>query len=175
MLPKFMPKRLKTPAGEILLREAQRKDLAALNRIINEPEVNKFVLGPAPVSMQSTAGHYLERKHSGDPWIVCIFQGNVVGSVDLKPKFGRESHVSEFGIAFSKKVHGKGIAEAGVRHCFSWLAKKGIEKIVSGVLSDNKKARAFYKKIGFEELCTLKGNCKRGKSYADVLVIEKFL
>ena len=175
MLSKFLPKRLDTPAGEIMLREVQKKDLTALNRIINDPKVNKFLLLPPPVSMKSTAGHYLERRHAGDPWIVCIFQGKVVGSVDLKPKFGRESHVSEFGIAFSKKVHGKGIAEASVRHCFSWLAKNGIEKIVTNVLADNSRARAFYERIGFKELCTLKRNCKRGKLYTDVLVIEKFL
>ena len=175
MLKKFIPKRVETPGGEILLREAQKKDLAELNGIVNEPGVNRFVCMPAPVPIGATKGHYLEKKRAGEPWVIAIFEGKAVGSIDLRPRFGRESHVSEFGIAFSKKVHGKGIAEAAVRHCFAWLAKNGIEKIVTSVISDNARARAFYKKLGFVELCRLSRNCKRGSRYLDTIVIERFL
>ena len=175
MLKKFIPKRIETLGVEILLREAQKKDLKALNRIVNEPEVNKFICFQAPVRMETTSGHYLEKKRAGEPWIVVIFQGKVAGSIDLKPKSGRESHVSDFGVAFSKEVHGKGIAEASVRCFFAWLARNGIKKIVSSVISDNERARAFYKKLGFGELCLLSRNCKRGKRYLDTIVIEKFL
>lgn len=174
-LKRFVPKRLKTPGGEILLREVQRKDLRALNGIINEPEVNRFVLVPAPVSMKSTLAHYLEKKKVGSSWIACEFEGKTVGSIELRKKVGRESHVGEFGIAFTRKVHGKGIADAAIRYCFSWFAKNGIEKIVSEVIGDNSRARAFYRKVGFRELCRLKRNYKRNNRYVDTLVIEKFL
>jgi RimJ/RimL family protein N-acetyltransferase len=174
MLPRFLPKRLDIPAGEILLREVQRKDLLALNRIINEPEVNRFVLMPAPVTMKSTEEHYRENKKTRKVWVACVFDGAAVGSLDIKGKPGRESHVAEFGIAFSKTVHGKGIAEATARACFSWMRKNRIEKVVGEVFADNKRARAFYKKIGFKEMCVLKKQVKSKKQYGDAIMIEMF-
>ncbi|MFH1470296.1 MAG: GNAT family N-acetyltransferase [Candidatus Micrarchaeota archaeon] len=175
MLPRFMPKRVDTSSGEILLRQVQRKDLEALNRLINEPDVNRFVCVESPVSLQSTVDAYKRALKSNKAWVVCIFQGKAVGSIDIRPKTGRESHVSEFGIAFSKKVHGKGIAEATARFCFGWMKKNRIEKIVSEVIGDNARARTFYKRIGFKELCRLKRNAKRGRKYIDTIIIEKFL
>jgi RimJ/RimL family protein N-acetyltransferase len=175
MLPNFIPKRLDTPAGEILLREVQRKDLKALNRVINDPSVNRFLLVPPPVSMKSTVWHYEDCKKSGRIWVACIFDGAVVGSVELKPKPGREAHVSDFGIAFSKKVHGKGIARAAVEYCFAWLAKSGMKKIVCETFEKNLRARKFYGKLGFEEKCILKKHVRYGNRYFGAVMIEKFL
>jgi RimJ/RimL family protein N-acetyltransferase len=174
-LPKFRETEIKTRAGVITLREVQKKDLKALNEVINEPRVNKFILYPSPVSMKSTNEYYRGNKKNKIRWIACISGNHAVGSFEPRPKAGRESHVANFGIAFSKKVHGKGIAEATARYCFGWMKKNGTEKIVSEVLADNVRARKFYKKVGFRELCPLRRNCRRGKKYVDTIIIEKFL
>ena len=174
MLPRFLPKRLDSPAGEILLREVRREDLKALNRIINEPAVNRFMLVSAPVSMKSTVEHYLENRKTGKAYIACISGDSVVGNILLIRKSWRESHVGEFGIAFSKKAHGKGIAKAAVEYCFAWMRKNGVEKIVSHTAADNSRARAFYKKVGFKEMCVLKKQVKNKKRYGDTIMIEMF-
>jgi RimJ/RimL family protein N-acetyltransferase len=175
MLPRFMPKRIETPFGEILLRDVQKKDLKALNKIINDPKVNRFLLLPPPVSMKSTLEHYKDCRKTKRFWIVCVFDKEVLGSVELKPKIGRESHVSDFGIAFSKKAHGKGIARAVVSYCFFWLKKNKIKKIVCETFEGNLRARAFYKKMGFVEKCILEKHVKYGGKYFGAVIIEKFL
>jgi RimJ/RimL family protein N-acetyltransferase len=174
MLPEFKRTILESPFGEIALRLAERNDARALNQIINEPEVNKFVLVEAPVSLRSTIWA-IEKASRGSPWIVCEADEQIVGSITIEGFPGRESHVAKFGIAFSKKVHGNGMAASAMEFCLLWLKENGVEKIISEVFECNTRGRAFYKKLGFQELCILKKQVKRKEKYENAFLIEKFL
>ncbi len=175
MLPKFKSVRLETKAGEILLREVQRKDLKELNRIINDPDVNRFVLHNSPGPMKSTVNEYNECRKSKKPQMACIFRDLVVESFFANIRPGRFSHISGFGIAFTRCMHWGGVPEKTVRFCFAWLKKNGIKKIIGETFSDNLRARRFYRKLGFWERCVLKMNVKRGNRYVDSIIIEKFM
>ncbi|MCX6777984.1 MAG: GNAT family N-acetyltransferase [Candidatus Micrarchaeota archaeon] len=175
MLPKFGIKLVASRTGQITLREAEKSDLRELNEIVNETGVNRFLIKKAPVSMKSTRDNLRKVRREGIPWIVCVHEGGVIGAMDFRQETGRKSHVCGFGMAFSKRVHGRGLAEATANACFAWLKKNGIEKIVAETDEDNLRARGFYKKLGFSERCILKKNVKRGKRYVGTVIIEKFL
>lgn len=166
----FQTKSFKTPLGKLVLKEASLSHARGLNDVINEGGVNEFVLVEKPVSLSSTIKAIKEK--SGN-WVVAMLDGMVVGSVSLHFKEGRKKHVADFGIAFSKKVHGKGIAKLVMNTVFDYAAKNGVEIISSCVFSDNKRARSFYKKEGFREVGISKNHLKRdGKYLAEILIVK---
>lgn len=168
----FGTKTFQTRYGKLVISKVNLKQAEALRNIVSEPEVNKFLLVELPVKLSSTQERIKDR---GYYWFVATLNGVVVGSVDLRPGSGRAKHVSNFGIAFSKKVHGKGIASIVLESVFDYAKKNGIEIISSKVFSDNPRARTFYKNHGFEEVGVLKNHLKRDGKYLDEILIVKKL
>ena len=171
VLMKFGKKTFDTAFGCLVIRNVIPSDAKALNGIINELRVNRFVLVERPVSLKSTRERI---KGKGKSWFAAVLGGKVMGSIDLSRGVGRSKHVSNFGISFSKKVHGKGIAQLALNAVFEHAKKAGVELISSRVFSDNKRGRAFYKKMGFKEVGILKNHLKRdGKYFDDILIVKK--
>ncbi len=168
----FGTKTFQTPFGKLVISKANIKQAGALRSIVSEPEVNKFLLVEPPVKLSSTKQRI---KDHGYSWFIATLNGVVVGSVDLRPGSGKAKHVSNFGIAFSKKVHGKGIASTVLEAVFDYAKKNGIEIISSKVFSDNPRARAFYKNHGFKEVGVLENHLKRNGKYLDEILIVKKL
>ncbi|MFH1780162.1 MAG: GNAT family protein [Candidatus Micrarchaeota archaeon] len=173
---KFPLQKIKLKDGELVLRTASLRDARALNKIIQEQGVNDFLLLIPPVSVASAVKRIKElNKSKKNAWIVCESNGEVVGSVDLRFDKGRMSHVSGFGISFTKKAHGTGLAALTLSKAFAFAKRKGIELISSSVINANKRARVFYKKLGFKEVGVLKKHFKTGGKYLDVVLIVKKL
>lgn len=167
----FRQKVFQTPYGKLEVTQAKMKHAEGLRRVVSEPEVNKFVLVELPVTLSSTRKRI---KEAGCRWFVAVLGGKVVGSVDLSPSSGKAKHVANFGISFSKKVHGKGIASLVLKAVLDYAKKNGIELISSRVFIDNSRGRAFYRKMGFKEVGVLKKHLKRnGKYLNDVLIVKQ--
>lgn len=171
---KFRKEKILLPAGTLVLREVEKRDAKALNKIVNEPEVNKFVLLPPPVPLKSTLDRIRE-KRGGAKWVAAELDGTVVGSVELRPKKGRESHVAGFGISFGKAGRGTGAAAVALQELFKYARQCGVKIIFGSCFEDNPRARKFYEKIGFREVAVLKGHLKRGSKYGGTVLIEKRL
>src|SRR3989344_4779263 len=160
VLMKFGKKTFDTAFGCLVIRNVIPSDAKALNGIINELRVNRFVLVERPVSLKSTRERI---KGKGKSWFAAVLGGKVMGSIDLSRGVGRSKH-----------VHGKGIAQLALNAVFEHAKKAGVELISSRVFSDNKRGRAFYKKMGFKEVGILKNHLKRdGKYFDDILIVKK--
>ncbi len=170
----FPTKKIVLPAGKLVLREAEKKDLKVLNAIVQEPGVNEFLLLPLPVSMKSTLDHWKEIRQLGK-WVVAELDGEIVGSMELRPKFGRESHVAGFGISFSKRGRGTGATQAIMREVFAFGKRHGVKIIFASCIEDNSRARKFYWKNGFREIALMKGHFRRGRKFVGTVLIEKLL
>ncbi len=163
-------------AGELVLREFRRGDVPAFNAILNEPEVNKFLLATPPVTVESTYSHY--RKVSGDKlikWVAVVLNGKLAGAIEWRRGRLKRSHVAGFNIIFSTRAQGTGAARAAMVACMPYLRENGIEIISEDCFADNLRARAFYKKTGFREAAVLKKRFKRGRQYVDEIIFEKFI
>jgi|GEM_PF-1483637 len=169
----FKKKTIKLGNSTLVLRPATKKDAKALNEIINEPGVNEFVLVERPVSLASTRKALAA--HKKGLWIASELDGMVVGSVALRPGVGRHDVVCQFGIAFSKSVHGKGVAKAALDGCFEWMRQNKFDNCTEGVLENNARARKFYKKMGFAEVGYTPRQVRCGNKIVGVYVIQKML
>lgn len=175
-----MPERKLNPFGKktiqlgkstLVLRPARLSDAKALNGIINERGVNEFVLVERPVSLSSSRKVISEdKKHL---WIVSELDNKVVGSTSIRPGIGRQDRVCGFGIAFSVKVHGKGVASAALRECLGWMKAQGFDNCTAQVNENNAKARKFYHKMGFREIGFTPRQMRKGKRLVGLCVIQK--
>ena len=172
---KFGTGKIKSAGIALILRPVLKKDAKMLNGIINDEDVNEFLMVEMPLSLASTR-KVIDEDAKKKLWIAVETGGEVVGSIHLRPGIGRKDVTCSFGIAFSRKVHGKGVAAAAMRECFNWMRKNGFATCTAEVFDENSRARKFYRKLGFREVAHVpnvrrKKNGKLGGEY----VIQKNL
>ncbi|MFA5247142.1 MAG: GNAT family N-acetyltransferase [Candidatus Micrarchaeia archaeon] len=159
--------------SRLVLRPNKMSDAKALNDIVNEPGVNDFLMTESPLSLQSTKKVLKEdKKHL---WIVSELDGKVVGSISIRPGIGRHDIVCQFGIAYSKSVHGKGVAKASLSAVLDWMRENGFDNCTERVLDNNGRARAFYRKMGFKEICHMPRQMRTKNGIVGVYAIQKKL
>lgn len=96
-----------------------------------------------------------------------------ITSAGIYQKIG---HRAIFGVSVKKKYWGKGIGWALLQAILKEAGKMGYDQIELNVFSDNKSARALYKKAGFEEWGCIKNafRLKNGSRY-DAIIMGKIL
>ena len=83
--------------------------------------------------------------------------GEIIGTASLNRKRDRMGHRAEFGISLKKAWWGCGAAAVLARGVLAFARESGAEQVNLEVRSDNKRAIALYKKLGFRKLCTFPG------------------
>ncbi|OIO24872.1 hypothetical protein AUJ14_05435 [Candidatus Micrarchaeota archaeon CG1_02_55_22] len=147
----FKPVKLKLDCGVLELRLFCEGDAEPLNGIFCNPSVNAGLLFE-PCTLAESQRYFAEEAAKGRASVVAVLDGRVVGNISFRPCAGRSLHVTGFGIMFSPSVHGKGVASAALDAVFNHWRKAGFEIVRGDVFSSNARARAFYKKLGFEEV-----------------------
>jgi len=170
----FKKAKIKTRFGLLALRRVGMRDAAALNAIVNETPVSKFLNFPTPVPLSLTKKRIRESLASkSQEWIVAEFEGKAAGSIVLRREPGRSSHVANFGIAFSSASQGTGFAFILMNAVFAFLKKSKIRMLHANVVEDNSRARSFYRKLGFKDCGRIPLFYKRGGKYSDMVVVAK--
>lgn len=80
--------------------------------------------------------------------------GEIIGTASLNRRSNRMSHRGVFGISLKKAWWGCGAATVLAHGVLDFAREAGIEQVDLEVRSDNKRAIALYKKLGFCKLCT---------------------
>ncbi|MBI4718692.1 MAG: GNAT family N-acetyltransferase [Planctomycetes bacterium] len=91
------------------------------------------------------------------------------------PKFRRDAHHTEIGVAVSREFWGLGLGRALVGQLVGWGAHQGLRKMYLRVFDDNHRAIALYRSLGFVEEGRLKGDVLRADGrYSDSIVMARF-
>lgn len=170
----FKPAIIASRLGPITLREVKPADAEPLNRIFVTPSVNRYLLTP-PANVKGSLAEIIAEAKRGHKSIVAISFGKIVGRIAIRPKSGRASHVTDFGIMFSPDVQGKGVAAACITELFKYLSDNGFKLIESSVFADNARGRGFYRKLGFKEVGLVQGGVIRNGKRIDHVIITKDL
>lgn len=170
----FKPAIIASKLGSVTLREVKPADAEPLNKIFVTPSVNKYLLTP-PSNVNGSLGEIIAETRRGHKSIVAISSGRIVGRISIRPKSGRASHVTDFGIMFSPEVQGKGVATACVTELFQYLRANGFKLIESSVFADNARGRGFYRKLGFKEVGIIQDGIIRNGKPIDHVIITKDL
>ena len=145
---------------EIVRAQAQDADaLLAYLKIIGG-ETDNLSFGPegVPLTVEDEQAYLAMQAQSHDYMqLLAKVNGEIIGTASLNRKPNRMSHRAEFGISLKKAWWGCGAASVLAEGVLAFARENGIQQVDLEVRSDNKRAIALYKRLGFQKLCTFPG------------------
>lgn len=102
----------------------------------------------------------------------------LIGQLHFKvmvPSHPRIQHIGKFSIMVIQKYWGKGIANKMMRIMEQSAKKIGIHRIEAEVMTENNRALAFYKKLGYEVEGTRKQSLRIQGDYYNEFYIAKLI
>ncbi|MBK7844129.1 MAG: GNAT family N-acetyltransferase [Bdellovibrionales bacterium] len=176
--------KLKSKSGaEIIVRSATKQDAPAildLSKGVIGEEVYQLTSG-AEFKMTIDAEEKWIESHLSNPnhiILVAEMNSKIVGLLDFSNGHRhRIAHTGEFGMSVEKSVRDQGIGSLLLQVLIEWATQnKTIEKIGLNVHSNNERAIALYKKMGFEIEGVRKRDLKYGDGqYIDTTVMGRFV
>lgn len=120
--------------------------------------------------------NYLE--NDGSIYIVAEVDKKVIGYIDFQNgPFKRTQHAGSFSLYILMEWRQIGIGKLLLQELIQWAEKNPlIEKVTLAVFSNNERAQALYKKLGFKE----EGRCPKDMklddgTYMDSVLMYKFV
>lgn len=180
----FLEKKFFSKSGAgITVRSANVNDASAilsLAKSVMEEEIYQLT-SAAEFKMTIEAEENWIRNHFDNPnhlILVAVLGGEIIGMLDFSNGHRqRIAHTGEFGMSVAKDFRGQGIGSLLLSALFEWATNnKTIEKINLSVHSNNERAIALYKKMGFEIEGVRKKDLKyKDGQYIDTVVMGKFV
>jgi ribosomal protein S18 acetylase RimI-like enzyme len=159
-----------------MLRLSQAADLDAVYSIYMHPDVIPF-LGYDPMPLDDFRPIFQELVDCRSFYIL-ERDGDVAGFCRTTRQPGRASHVAYLGtLAVSPRWRGTGVARDLMDQITSMLAAQGILRLELMLETDNLRAFAFYKKLGFVQEGLMRAAYKRASDahYCDEIFMARLL
>lgn len=159
-----------------LRRLAHAQDLQAVHSIYMHPEVVPY-LGIDPVSLDGFKP-YFEGLLASGAFFVVLRDGQVRGFYRENRQQGRSRHVVILTtLAISPSEKGSGLATAMIEEAIDLMRAQGVLRVELTLESDNSRAFAFYRKLGFEQEGVLRKAYKRADEpgYRDDILMARWL
>lgn len=180
----YNPKKLKSKSGAgIVIRSAVKQDaepILDLSKGVIGEEIYQLTSGPEFKMTVEAEEKWIESHLANPNHIILVAEMNsrIVGLLDFSNGHRqRIAHTGEFGMSVEKNVRDQGIGSLLLQGLLEWATQnKTIEKIGLSVHSNNERAIALYKKMGFEIEGTRKRDLKYGEDqYVDTVVMGRFV
>lgn len=159
-----------------MLRLAQPADLDAVYAIYMHPDVVPF-LGYDPMPLADFRPIFQELVDCRAFYIL-ERDGEVAGFCRTTRQPGRASHVVSLGtLAVSPRWRGSGLARELIEQIVAMLSAQGVLRLELMLETDNPRAFAFYKKLGFVQEGLMRAAYKRAGDpyYMDEIFMARLL
>ena len=176
--------KFKSKSGaDIVIRSAEKADAAAvlaLSTAVIGEDIYQLT-SPAEFKMTIEAEEKWIQTHFENPnhlILVATLNDGIIGMLDFSNGHRqRISHTGEFGMSVEKTMRDQGIGSLLVSAAIDWSStNKTLEKIGLSVHSNNERAIALYKKMGFEIEGVRKRDLKyENGQYIDTIVMGRFV
>lgn len=141
----------------LTIRQATKADLEFLLSLI--PRFSEFGLPPARdvTALNKHTQNALQTAFDGDsslPIFIAEEDGQRLGFIQMredKEFLSGEPHAYVLNLTVAKEAEGKGAGTALIQAAETWAKEKGYRFMSLNVFGTNYHARAFYKKLNFEE------------------------
>lgn len=130
------------------LRELKEKDAPLMLEWMKDPEVNQFFRFDADtMTIESCLSFIRSTDPSSQHYAIVDESDEYLGTISLK---SIENGEAEYAISLRRQFHGTGAASKGTQEILRiGFEEIKLNRIYLNVLSDNKRANRFYKKMGF--------------------------
>lgn len=180
----YKSQQFKSKSGaQVIVRSATKQDAAAIL------ELSSGVIGEEIYQLTSSS-EFKMTIEAEEKWIdshlqkpghiilVAEMNSKIVGMLDFSNGHRqRVAHTGEFGMSVDKTLRDQGLGSLLLKVLIEWAAtNETIEKIGLSVHSNNERAIALYKKMGFEVEGIRKRDLKYGEGqYVDTVVMGRFV
>lgn len=162
----------------VVLREWREADLEALAALRNDVGMQRLLMATArPNSVERVREWLIERGSQEHIvfFVVADSADNAVGYIQVN-NIDRFHGRGDLGICLASSAHGRGIAAEACHLLEGYLRDTlALNKLYLQVLSDNKRAIAFYRKYGYSEVGILRQHFREGSARHDVILMERVL
>ena len=176
--------RFKSKSGiDVFVRSALKQDAAAildLSKDVIGEEIYQLTSGAEFKMTIEAEEKWIESHHANPNHIILVAEMNskIVGMLDFSNGHRKRiAHTGEFGMSVDKSARDQGIGTLLLAALIEWTSKNStIEKIGLSVHSNNQRAIALYKKMGFEVEGVRRRELKYGEDqYIDTVVMGRFV
>jgi len=124
------------------IREAREEDLPALQRIINEPTVIRYMPLEKPVKLSRIRRWFRSFALFHQPTILVLDMGKVIGACTI-------SDNGKITIWVDEGHQRKGYGTKAMTHLKGYAKKKGLDRLWLECFKENRQALSFYRSLGF--------------------------
>ena len=138
-------------SAQFHLRRLEEKDLGGMLEWMHDPAINRwFRFDPDQITEESVLAFIRNSITEKDRhYAVAAETDEYLGTISLEDIDPEHGHAL-FAISMRACAIGSGAAAAGTKELLHIAFEElGLERVYLNVLSDNKRARRFYEKIGF--------------------------
>lgn len=161
--------------ASVVIREPRKGDAPALLRFINELAVEPMsgILVDGKLTLKHEEaylnGLLADVKRRAVVTLLVEYDGRIVGNCSVSRLRWKMRHRAVLAIALSKDFREVGVGTELTRRVMSLAVErlKGIEVIELSHLAYNRRARAFYLKLGFRPADVVRDAVKEGERYYD--------
>lgn len=162
---------------ELLIRNAQDADIAAITRIYNQGIEDRIATLEADQKSESQVRELLGHRSERYEVIVAQREGRVVGWASLNPYSHRCAYdgVADLSVYVARSARGTGIGERLLDSIEQRARHHNFHKIVLFTFPFNEAGQSLYRKRGFREVGTFKEQGTLDGRFIDVTAMEKLL
>lgn len=166
---------------QIIYREAEPSDAAAILEYLRVTggESDNLSFGAEGHPFTVAQEEDFLRKLQNDPlnrMLLAVADGQIIGNAAVTgPSRERFRHRFRFAISVRKDWWGRGIGSRLTEQVIEFAKCNGAEVISLEVRSDNERAKALYRKFGFETFGTYRKFFKIGEEYFDADYMNLYL
>lgn len=159
---------------QLTIREATVEDAAALHahnlRVGGESDFLGYGPGEYGMTLADEARGIQIMRDQGHLLLIGLVAGQIVGNLNgFRGRLPRIAHILEVGISVSRAAWGIGVGRALMRASLDWATATGVRKVNLRVRTDNARALALYRALGFvEEGRGSRACCIAGQFYDDL-------
>lgn len=166
--------------SKVILRTPKWEDLDGLLELINslvdegaEISKNKKTTREEEINWLASLMAHVEKNETS--FLVADIGGKVVGSSDVNPRTGYESHVGSAGIVIKRAYRDVGIGTEIMRTQIDLAKKMGIKVLILTVFASNVKAIHVYEKVGFVQTGRIPRKHFKDGIYIDEVIMTNLL
>lgn len=139
--------------NQIHLRNLEEKDAPLMLEWMHDPSIACFFRFDAMSMTEKKCIEYIRTANSDENskhFAIADENDEYLGTISLK-NIDYEKKEAEYAISTRKMAHGTGVAMTATKEILRIASDElGLKRVYLNVLAENKRANAFYQKVGFQ-------------------------
>lgn len=165
------------PVATISTEPVTERDLPGLNRLVNDPEVSRYLDLAPPVTMDRTMDFFRYMREQDGAWHAIRVDGSLAGAVGLIPADpeSRLGHTASLFVYLAREYWGRGLARHAVEAMLAEAGRRGLVRIEVLVVSGNRRSLRLFESCGFAREGVRRDGFRTDDGYCDLVQFARIL